>query len=180
VATILKPCRMPWAVSPSTSGLTLTHCETDVSPECTIVFGAGRMRPGGGTDDRRVELAFEHAAWTRTGPKDDNSGIESAGFEVPGAYSGPMEGYLDWRRRIWLETGICPDSGFYVATKSEWTASLNPEGSLFRHYVLSGRDGYVEILAIRFAWREWLWPMNSRREAHTADADVVASGEGVE
>ena len=50
--TILTPCRVPWTISPSMSGVTLTHSESDVEPECTVVCGAGRLNVDGLVDTR--------------------------------------------------------------------------------------------------------------------------------
>lgn len=65
---------------------------------------------------------------------------------------------------------FCPNSGFYVAQESAWLPTLPQyfqQG--YRHYVIDGRNGYVELLARSFAWREWLWDHGQR-------GDVVISG----
>ena len=64
-ATILKPCRVPWSISPTVSCLTLRHEEADSAPECSVVFGAGRLRDDDLTDSRRVELVFEECYYSR-------------------------------------------------------------------------------------------------------------------
>src|SRR5688572_6901949 len=117
-ATILKPCRVPWSISPSMSGVTLSHCETDVRPECSIVFSAGRLREDDRTDSRRVELVFEHCYHARVGPHSDTEGIEAIGYEVAGRFDFDATDYLSRRARLWRESGFCPDSGFYVAIQS--------------------------------------------------------------
>ena len=47
----------------------------------------------------------------------------------------------------------------------------------FRHYVVDGRDGYVELIARQFRWREWLWTEGEREQA-PARGSVVGEGEG--
>src|SRR3954453_15224816 len=116
--TLLTPCRVPWAISPTTSGLTLTHTETDVAPECTVVLGGGRLQADGRTDDRRIELAFDRCYFARIGPHCDTEGIEAIGYEMVGKYEGSMDDYLTWRASHWRATGLCPNSGFYVAVQS--------------------------------------------------------------
>jgi hypothetical protein len=155
VDTILTPCLVPWAISPSGSGVTLTHSESDVEPECTVVFVAGRLGQDDRTDIRHVEIVFNQCYHARVGPHSDSEGVEALGYVIdpprPSA-----EDYLNWRVRHWRETGSCPDSGFYVAKRSAWLESLpnffRPD---FRHYVVDGRDGYVELIAREFKWREW-------------------------
>ena len=123
---ILKACRVPWDISPS-GALTLTHTETDVSPECSVVFGGGRLGEDGRIDIR-IEISFEHAWFARCGPKRDNDDITSIGYEVTGAYDGPSLSYLDWRRTRWRQTGLCPDPGFFVATRSDWQETVHASG----------------------------------------------------
>ena len=178
--TILKPCRVPWAISPSTGGITLTHVEPDARPRCTVVFGGGRLNDDR-IDDRRIEIEFELGYFARCGPHDDTSNIESIGYRIAPKFDGAIENYSDWRRPEWKATGYCPKSGFYVATQSAWLATV-PEFYQrdFRHYVVDGRDGYVEVIARSFKWREWLWGENCHREEAPSKGPVVGSGEGKE
>ena len=176
--TVLTPCRVPWSISPTTSGLTLTHVETDVLPECTIVLGGGRLQADDRTDDRRIELVFDGCYFARVGPHSDMEGIESIGYEIVPMTKDKGVDYLRWRQAHWRASGICPDSGFYVALSSLWSSSLPAtyhDG--FRHYVVDGRDGYVEVIARRFRWQEWKW-LGGHRESATA-GEVVGVGEGV-
>ncbi len=53
-------------VAPSMGAVTLKHTETDTEPECTIVFGGGRMSEKGQLDSRRVEIDFEMCHHART------------------------------------------------------------------------------------------------------------------
>jgi hypothetical protein len=180
MTTILKPCRVPWSVSSTMSGLTLAHAETDAAPECEIVFGGGRLGADGLVDSRRIALTFERAWYARAAPLPDDADIDAAGFIVEGGYDGPMTAYLDWLKRRWRETGICPHPDFYVATSSDWLAGTPYcTDEKTRHYVLHGRDGFIEILAERFAWREWLWTDGEREEAPRTGS-VAATGAGIE
>lgn len=176
--TILTPCLVPWTISPSSSGITLSHTETDTQPECTVVFGAGRLMANGLTDFRRVEIAFEQCYYVRLGPHDDNVGIEAIGYTVDPPLPNSRAEFDDGKRR-WRETGHCPWPDFYVATRSAWLEEL-PEHFRrhSRHYVVDGRDGYVELIAERFRWREWLWTGGLRELAPTK-GPPVAEGEGI-
>lgn len=179
VETILAPCSVPWAISPSSSGVTLTHSESDVEPECTVVFGGGHLNEDARVDSRRIEIQFSRCYYARLGYHRDTESIKAIGYKIDPTYNGKMEGYLEWRQREWNATGHCPNSGFYVATKSAWLLSLQDSFQTdFRHYVIDGREGYVELIARRFSWREWLW-IDSHREKAPSKGPVVGSGKGV-
>jgi hypothetical protein len=160
------------------SGLTLQHRETDVAPECSVVLGAGRLGDDGRTDSRRIELVFEGCYHVRVGPHSDTEGVEAIGYEVVAPFKFDPPDYLSGRARLWRQSGLCPDPGFYVAVQSEWLAGLSDVFRLgSRHYVVDGRDGYVELIARRFRWREWLW-VEGDREAAPSEGPVVGEGEG--
>jgi hypothetical protein len=144
-----------------------------------VVFDAGRLGNDGRTDWRRVELTFSHCYFARTGPHSDSESIEAIGYKIAGGYDGPMnERYLDWRTEQWRKTEVCPYSGFYVARKSTWLSSL-PD--CFRkdswHYVIDGRDGYVELIANGYKWREMLWA-SAHGDGKFEAGPVIAEGEG--
>lgn len=180
MTVVLTPCRVPWAVSPSMSGLTLLHSESDVEPECSITFGGGRLGDDGLTDIRSIELQFKLASYTRTAPKGDDEDIEASGFSVSGGFEGPVEDYLNWLRRTWRSTGFCPNSGFYIVANSEWLRSVRKMyGYAPRHYLLAGRDGFIEVIADSYCWREWLWN-DGERHASIDPKRIVATGSGVD
>ena len=172
MTTTLKSCRVPWDVSAS-PGVTLVHQEGEVAPECKVAFCGSRLGAGDLLDMVQVQITF-HAAWhARVAPKFDQSDIESEGFEVPDAYIGGTAGdYLEWRQTAWREQGVCPDASFYVATRSDWLETMPKETtSRSRHYVVCGRDGYAEILAEGFSWREL---------GMSGEDGLYREGEGVE
>ncbi len=45
----------------------------------------------------------------------------------------------------------------------------------FRHYVVDARDGYVELIALGYRWREWPWAEGHREDAPTR-GPVVGEG----
>lgn len=176
--TVLLPCRVPWNISPSMSGVTLTHCETDVEPECSVVFGGGRICDDLKFDSRVIELSFKLCYFARTGHHRDSETIAAIGYKFDESFDGAGEFNYKQYLEQWKTTGFNPHSGFYVARESAWLISL-PERFLqgSRHYVIDGRDGYVELIAAGYSWREWLWTNCHRDEAKTGPA--VAEGEGV-
>lgn len=180
MATVLVPCRVPWVISSSMSGVTVMHSESDVEPECSVVFGAGRLTEDARIDSRRVELAFKLCYYIRTGPHDDSRTFETIGYTVQVPVVLPI---CDWHNQwalAWRTLGYCPDSSFYVAQQSDWITALPTRFQKnVRHYVVDGRDGYVELIAQSFKWREWLWK-DSQRECAPSDGPVVGEGEGVD
>ena len=176
--TVLVPCRVPWMISQSMSGVTLTHCETSVEPECFVVLGGGGIRPDGVRDNRRIEVTFKLCYYARVGHHYDTGSVESLGYEFVGGFDTEWRDFSRFRDE-WLRRGDCPDSGFYVAQESAWLSELPSdfrEG--YRHYVIDGRDGYVELVAQSFAWREWMWGRGERDDAAN-NGPVVRRGEGV-
>ncbi len=183
MSTILKPCAVPWAVSPSGGGIGLTHIQDD-EPECRVLLGGGRIKRDGGIDNRRIELTFENVLWTRTGPHPDNVNVESIGYEIDNGFadkgysgSGDVAEKVDWIHAYWLREGICPDPKFYYASESDWLMSLNVPGDGFKHYVIDDRDGYVELISTGYSWKEWLWIEGHINDVPT-NSDVAFSGVG--
>ena len=153
--TTLTPCRVPWSISPSGSGLCLKHMETDIAPECSVTFGANWLTAAGSLAGGEVEIVFNGCYFARVAPMSDVAGFDEYCFRIESGKAQDSEGEIAWPPREWVETGVCSDSGFYFATESEWMESLP---LLFRrdcrHFVLAGRDGYVELVAREYKWRE--------------------------
>ena len=166
------------------AGLTLTHFQDD-HPICTVVFGGGRAQTHGQVDNRRIELSFENAYLARAcqgvllANGDD---VLETQFELVGVPDESSEAAFETKWQHWLKTGTCPDPRFYVATSSTWldeASRFPPVGTEIRHYVLTGHDGYIEVLSSGYSWREWLW-LSGHRDQYTNRDDVVALGSGVE
>ena len=148
VKTQLTPCKAPWMISPSIGAVTLTHTETDVRPECSVVLGGVGRTEKGEPDSRRIEIEFGMCYHTRTLPL-DGGGVHRI-YPVEPRYEGDVNEYLDWLQREWMTTGLCSSPGFYVATESAWLAALGERYEGTHHYVVVGRDGYVELIAERY------------------------------
>ncbi len=164
--TQLLPCNVPWVISPSSSGVTLFHSESDEQPDCTVVFGGGRLQESGKIDLRRIELIFEVCRFARAAPKPDNAELESCGFDLSRLPNFGDDVSLQGFKSAWLRDGYCPESGFYVASESRWLSTL-PDYYRSRcyHFVVCGRDGYVELIAQGYTWREWRWENGHREES---------------
>jgi hypothetical protein len=129
-------------------------------------FGAMVVRPTRPYKQVWVKVDFARAAFAAAKPRRDDENLSDvSGYDiVPQRRNGRYDSYE--RREIeWLQTGVCPDPGFYYSTSSTWLATerqswanrqrsvAGPEVAI--HFVVNGRDGYVEILASGFSWRAW-------------------------
>jgi len=76
----------------------------------------------------------------------------------------------------WETKGICLNSGFYYAIESDWLDSLKLRDG-FRHYVVDDRDGYVELIAQSFTWKEWIW-MAGHRDDVVKTSEAINTGKG--
>jgi len=173
MSTILKPCSVPWSISPSGGGLTLTHTQDD-EPECSVVFNGWRANE---KHDRRIELDFilPHY-YIRTGYHSDRENIEAIGYKIDDGYDGPPNEHHNWIMNHWETKGICLNSGFYYAIESDWLDSLKLSDG-FRHYVVDDRDGYVELIAQSFTWKEWIW-MAGHRDDVVKTSEAINTGKG--
>lgn len=161
-------CSLPWRIW--TWGLSLVHSDTDVSPECSVEFGvnvARRLETPYEAYWARID--FEAAAFASAKPHRDDETLENVtGYDiVPRTTRSdlPMLDALEAEEAEWIRTGICPDPWFYYSKDSAWLRSesdawahrqrglYGPEDAV--HFLLDGRDGYIEILATGFSWRAW-------------------------
>jgi hypothetical protein len=161
VSQTFNACKLPWSIWPW--GLTLNHGDTDMLPECSVEFGVQVVRPSPPYEQLWVKVEFELAAFASAKPRrDDEILSDVTGYDiVPMRDSTSYEG----DQAEWLRTGVCPDPGFYFSTDTLWLdkdrrswaarqrRDLRPEEAV--HFLLDGRDGYIEILAAGFTWRAW-------------------------
>jgi hypothetical protein len=102
-----------------------------------------------------VRMDFRGGLWARMSPAfSDREVLSQREFDtslIP--YStrpGNLEVWLQDFQSFWLKSGNCPDPGAYTVESSAWVESLKLTG--FEHFVIQGRDAYIEVLA-----REWKW-----------------------
>jgi len=181
MSDVFNPCPLPWSIWQG--GLTLTHSDTDVTPECSVEFGVEVVRATTHWESLWVRVDFERAGFVAAKPhRDDEQLTDVTGYDIVPRREPFSE--QKWRREEaeWLRTGVCPDPSFYFSTDSSWLEqvrqpwaerqrmSLRPITSSVRmprvpgtgrsaddavHFLLDGRDGYLEIIAAGFTWRAW-------------------------
>jgi hypothetical protein len=155
------------------SGLTLIHSEDD-EPRCSVVVGGGRMTDTGRIDSRRIELTFHECESSKFLLLGDREELDSKGYVLRSAARNvEMSRYLKWFPAEWQSSGTCPESGLWVAVSSPELNLLQPRGRSV--YVIAGRNGYVQLVATGFSWREWIWEAGDREDI-PASHPVAAQG----
>lgn len=154
------------------------HTQDD-EPECSVVFGGWRVRDNHNT---RIEINFVTPHYyVRTGFHEDNETIAAIGYQIDDGYDGPPDAppvlhHHDWIMNIWETKDVCLNSGFYYASESDWLTSLKLRDG-FRHFVIDDRDGYVEVIAQSYTWKEWIWTTGHRDDV-VKTSEVVNTGKG--
>lgn len=156
MAIELEHCPVPWDTSPSQSSVTLTHTETGEAPICSVTLLGNYLLDGPTLADCFVRIDFDQAWVTRTGWHPDNQRVtDLPGFSVSNESEFEPANYLNWRETSWRLTGLCPDPGFLVATHCDWNSASLWEGPDWKHFIVDGLDGFVEIFATGASWRLW-------------------------
>jgi hypothetical protein len=106
-----------------------------------------------------VRVAFSRGYWVRYAPALSESRVideadydwtEVAGRMLPGERAHES---VERARRVWGQTGVCPNPRMYEVRGSLWLESLGLHAQpQWRHYLLLGNDAYVEIVAAAWAW----------------------------
>jgi hypothetical protein len=173
-------CTLPWRTGPD--NLTLTHCDTDVLPECSVEFRGQVVRPSPPYEQLWIRVEFELAAFASAKPhRDDELLVDVTGYDIAPRRGG-LGGFSTYQDQQdeWLRTGLCPDPGFYFSTDTRWLQAErrswaerqrgHPKSEEAVHFLVDGRDGYIEILASGFKWCAW-------RPGHPRVSAVSGSGQ---
>ena len=81
VSDTFKACTLPWRIG--TDGLTLRHSDTDVSPQCSVEFGALLVRPEPPYEELWVRVEFVGAAFASAKPhRDDEELVDVTGYVI--------------------------------------------------------------------------------------------------
>jgi hypothetical protein len=136
-------------------------------PECSVEFGAVLPRPTPPYEELWVKVEFELAAFASARPhRDDEDLADVSGYDIVPRRRDERSGLRGYRNDAeWLRTGVCPDPSFYFSTDSTWLEAERQSWSERQrsgrpsedavHFLLDGRDGYVEVLASGFTWDAW-------------------------
>jgi hypothetical protein len=156
---LAKAVSLPWMISTSVSDLRVLLLENDDTTVTCDVATLPTQHPCGELIIRRAAVSFEGGQWLRVEPAaTDASTIPAGRFswgEMPlqEAEGRDAEGLLRDFYARWRETGICPDPGIYEIVSSTWLRSSGAARFGCKHYVMVGRDTWLEILAMSLAWR---------------------------
>lgn len=164
MANVFESCQLPWRIWPW--GLDLAHSDTDLTPECSVEFGGMIAQPTLPYRALWVRVEFTLAAFVMAKPhRDDERLSDVTGYDIV-AHREPFS-YEMWDRKEseWLESGVCPDPSFYFSTDSDWLETVRDQWAARQrtsmtaddavHFLLDGRDGYLEIAAAGFSWKAW-------------------------
>jgi hypothetical protein len=184
MSNTFRVCTLPWAIWPW--GIRLTHSDTDMRPECSVEFGAMLPRPTPPYEELWVKVEFELAAFASARPHRDDEDLDDvSGYDIVPRRRDESSGQRPYRDTAdWLRTGCCPDPSFYFSIDSRWLeterrswaarqrTSRAPEDAV--HFLLDGRDGYVEIVASGFTWQAW---HQGRPRADAVTGEPIMSGQ---
>lgn len=108
---------------------------------------------------RLIRINFSGGRDIRTLPAfSDSQVIEESRYDwsgVPGDLLPGEDAMANHRRtdQYWLDTGTSPDPGVYEVEGSTWLAELSDDSDGLHHYMILGRDEYVEVLAEGWSWQ---------------------------
>lgn len=142
---ILSPINVPWAISPSISGVRLAAREDGDAVIDANVYSASAQLPA-----ERVRITLVGGQWIRTEPViDDGSEMHLGRFDRSLIAEVP-----------WSHSGTCGDPRVYRVTGSWWLREVGAERFGCCHFVIAGRELWLEVLARRLHW-EWLLATHS-------------------
>lgn len=180
----LVPLEVPWQISPSTSFLRLHASECPQDDPVRIVFIAylglenNRMLPqskeqvaqrvpptteaiSSGAGYCEVRVTFDTGLWCRMSPAcSDSETIRENAYDwsqVKCTWDGEqdIDEWLYAFKKLWRETGMCPDPRIYQVEDSEWLRSIGScLGTEWKHYLVVGHDNYVEVIAKSCKWEK--------------------------
>lgn len=163
---LLRSWDVPWQLSPSGPGLRLHQAE---DPGECYVTGYGGFGPLAdmfpeeprGLAHHCIRVDFIHGRWSRFCPAyAERETIREADYDwsqVP--FHGPVldiEAYQREFPKAWRENKRCPRSGAYEVLGSRWLTETGAAKWGYRHFLLVGREVYVEVLA-----KDWKWSVGT-------------------
>jgi len=148
----LLPMKVPWQISPSVSDLQLRVSET--AGAISILANVNFFHDDK-ADTKRLELSFNRSLHARFSPSwSDSEVIREDDFDwalVPAIDPSSIEESQRDFFSAWSTSGVCPDCGMYQILDSPWGDEIKGERAL-RHYLVTGHDGFIEVLADNFEW----------------------------
>lgn len=107
---------------------------------------------------RDIEIQFKGGHWARILPCHSHSEvIDDSAYDLSQItpWCDPKEATDRRLRRFqeqWLATGLCPVPGMYEVHDSLWLRETGTDPKEYRHYLIEGHDGYVEVIARGYHW----------------------------
>ncbi|RIH90774.1 hypothetical protein Mterra_00146 [Calidithermus terrae] len=160
------PLKVPWKLSPSVSAFRVEVTENDAAE---VAFDVYDLSGRDGVEDLeflRVVMEFPGGQWVRMYPVIDDDDPDLLGrFDwgsVPSFFDAtrsPHETGEEFRS-AWRAAGVCPDPWVYEVESSTWLGESGAGRFGCRHFLVRGREMWVEVLALGYSWR-WHRPARS-------------------
>ena len=107
----------------------------------------------------QIRVIFDRGYWFRFSPGfSESQVIETAAYdwsEVSARLLPGERSHENIERVVsaWRETGVCPNPRMYEVVFSSWLSQLGlDEGKKWKHFLIAGSDGYIEIVAQGWKW----------------------------
>lgn len=161
---IAYPIECEWSISPSASDLDVSVQEDGDCTVTALVVVPEELSSESAKEmklvTKRVRLRFEWAGWVRLCPSfSDLETIEPGRFDfseipfhdesipVTERNESTTSALHREANNAWIETGQCPDPGIYEIKNSTWLVESTAIKFGCKHFVIDGREMFVEILA---------------------------------
>jgi hypothetical protein len=155
----VHPLALPWMTSTSVSDLHVSVVENgDATVRCDVA-AISDQDPFGELAIRRANVSFRGGQWLRIEPAASDAAtvppdrFDWNGLPFRGVKDQNFDGFLREFRTSWIETGNCPDPKVYEIMSSTWLSSSGAIRFGCKHYLIVGRDLWLEILSLDFKWR---------------------------
>jgi hypothetical protein len=167
----LVPIFAPWKISPSISAFAVTMEEDGDTTVTVNVYTLSKEITLDGEcvdfsllrGDTRVVLTFELGLWVRTSlAYSDSKPLPPGLFNIDAqspivnlhGFSPLEDEYWVQHKRLWINTDLCPDPGVYTVENSSWLEETGASRWSCKHYVLEGREMWMEIIGRNLTWVE--------------------------
>jgi len=157
---LLVPLQVPWSLSASGSLLKLRVVEEqDAFLEATVL-DLGTKNIGDNFNCCRIELKFNYFASCRvdpiyTGKKDDYIFSQYNWRRVMTPHFEPVSNVDKYAttKKIWLQSGICPNPKAYYVENSSWLATCPPDCASLKHFFFVGTEVTIGIIAKSYSYK---------------------------
>gem|GEM_PF-2821563 len=153
----LIPVGTPWKIS-STSEISVSIYESGnitLHPTVSFIESDDTKITGYSIIEYAIDVVFFDTNWLKISPVNDDHADFYKEYNhdaVAMVGNSSLEALKQYRLK-WLESELCPDPKMYNVKGSNW----NPSGFLaergYKHYIVLGRDIYIDIFGNKWEWQ---------------------------